>query len=111
MQQRCAFHSPHERRGEIAKRQSNNLQAVLDCEIPELVEVIAGRVIIPDRTLIPPPATVQLTPSCTSASAIKVEQQSRFCPTPTASCATSANQSPDLSTMCGPFVRPAWRLC
>jgi DDE superfamily endonuclease len=29
------------------------IAAVLDCEIPELVEVIAGRVIIPDGTLIP----------------------------------------------------------
>jgi hypothetical protein len=29
------------------------IAAVLDCEVPELVEVIAGRVIIPDGTLIP----------------------------------------------------------
>ena len=29
------------------------IAAVLDCEVPELVEVITGRVIIPDGTLIP----------------------------------------------------------
>lgn len=30
-----------------------SIAAVLDCEVPELVEVITGRVIIPDGTLIP----------------------------------------------------------
>jgi hypothetical protein len=29
------------------------IAAVLDCEVPELVDVIAGRVVIPDGTLIP----------------------------------------------------------
>jgi DDE superfamily endonuclease len=29
------------------------IAAVLDCEVPELVEVIAGRVVIPDSTLVP----------------------------------------------------------
>lgn len=73
------------------------IAAVLDCEVPELVDVIAGRVVIPEAPS-SPPAIARLTPSCIRASAAAAEQQSRFCRTPTAGCATSVNRSPDPST-------------
>lgn len=68
------------------------IAAVLDCEVPELVEVITGRVIIPDGPLFLP-AIVLLLPSCTPASGTGAGRRSRFCPALTADCATSVNRS------------------
>lgn len=73
------------------------IAAVLDCEVPELVEVITGRVIIPDGTLIPT-RNVQLIANCTPASATGAARRFRFCRAPTVSCATLVNRSPDPST-------------
>lgn len=69
------------------------IAAALDCEVPELIEVISGRVVIPDGAS-SRPATAQLIPSCTPASAIAAGQPSRSWPVPTAGCAKSVSHWP-----------------
>jgi DDE superfamily endonuclease len=73
------------------------IAAVLDCEVPELVEVITGRVIIPDGTLIPT-GNRAAHRELYSASATGAARRSRFCRAPTVSCATLVNRSPDPAT-------------
>lgn len=77
------------------------IAAVLDCEVSELVEVITGRVIILDGlSSHPHPCS---SPALYSGARHRSGAAVQFRPTPTANCATSVNQSPDPSTMRGPF--------
>ena len=70
---------------------------MLDCEVPELVDVITSRVVIPDDTLIPT-RNRAAHPELYSGKRRRSGAAVRSCRAPTAGCTTSVNRSLDPST-------------